>query len=443
MSVVNDQFVRLNAFQQVMRLWDKVHPYNAAHAFRVRGRPDVARVADAWRATLKSLNLGHVTVLSYHYSHTAPPDEERGCELQIAEPGTQLNQLISDQMNQSYDAYAGCPFRAALIPDGDSFCEDESYTISLTYHHWAADSASIRWLLNAWFERIVEPDRAPAAPAKTPEGGYWRYFGPRAAGWSLIDGVLGLARYRTRFSRVRQIDRPLCNGRVAVSFHELPDGTADAIKTISKREKVTVHDLLLATAAEAIDRHGVNPRTRHRDELSIGTIVDLRARAADMGRDLFGLFLGFTTTIVRPNDLADFSRLLQTVARQNRFQKDSCAGESSMLRLAAHLAESRLVSPRRLVERYRESMPLAVGISNVNLNRDWPAAHHPNRLLDYYRVAPTGAILPLVLTPTTLGNRMHYGITRLLSHVDEARCAKIVSAINNRLLDLTHKSRNP
>src|SRR5205814_9664370 len=78
----------------------------------------------------------------------------------------------------------------------------------------------------------------------------------------------------------------------------------------------TVNDLFLAAMAETMHWHGANPQTRNRDELALGTIVDLRMLAKQDMDDLFGMFLGFTNTIVRRQDLDDWPRLLKRIAAQ-------------------------------------------------------------------------------------------------------------------------------
>ena len=74
-------------------------------------------------------------------------------------------------------------------------------------------------------------------------------------------------------------------------------------------------------------------------------------------------------------------------------------------RLMASAGEVAIFIPRKLVWPVwmAARMPLAAGISNVNLNRSWAAAYHPAPLLDYLRVTPTGPMLPLVFTTTTIG----------------------------------------
>jgi hypothetical protein len=145
--------------------------------------------------------------------------------------------------------------------------------------------------------------------------------------------------------------------------------------------------------------------------------------------------------MLRPAELKSFPRLLRSVSKQNAWHKQSKAPQTSVLRMAVGLAEAKLVSPRRWAELYRRRMPIAAGISNVNMNRNWAGPYHPTDILDYYRVAPTGPMLPLLFTPTTLGNKLNFLITRQSSLIDDARNAQIARSISSRLAELANDAR--
>lgn len=427
--------VPLNSFQRIMRLWDQVHPYNAAHACRIAGSADIDRISDAWRSTLKQMGVGKISVRGTEFLHRAPADHDPGMAPQVYQNGRTIDQLITDEMNTRMNPDEGCPFRAFVLAEGDTYC------IGVNYHHWVADSASIRWLMHEWFQRIQTPSGGSGRKAHIPHRGPWHYFGPQAAKWRLDEAILSLLRYRTRFSRARFIEAPIPDCRVAVTFHHLPDGLAAPLVKLARRHRATFNDLMLAVMAQSIDRLGATPRRPGRDELALGTIVDVRHQSPAPMDDIFGLFLGFTTTTLRNQDLESWDRLLQRIARQNAFHKQSKAALASVLRMVAVLIDSKFTTPHRWAEVNRRTLPLAGGISNVNMNRTWAGDHHPARILDYYRVAPTGTLLPAAFTPTTLGTRLNFGITRLACLFDETRTAAIAQSISNRLIELAEDAR--
>jgi hypothetical protein len=434
------QFVKLNAFQQVMRLWDKVCPYNAVQLFRVDGTADIDRTAKAWSLTLKAMGLGWVVVRGDEYSHAAPSNGHISAQMDVLSPGTSLDDLLTREMNATINPDIGCPFRAFVLHEtGGTHC------LGVTYHHWVADSASIRWLLREWFDQIRTPQglTKTARPVRIPAEGYWRLFGPDPGKWRIDEAVLGLLRYRTRFCRARKTvpTTPEQAAGVSVSAHEGPRGVVPELVAQARQHQVTVNDLLTAAVAQAVDRFGANPMTRDRDVLALGTVCDLRSISGQKLDDTFGLFLGFTTTMLRPADLNHWPRLLRCVASQNAWHKRTKAPFTSVLRMAVGLAEARFVTPQRWAELYRDRMPIAAATSNVNMNRDWAGAWHPSPLQNYYRVTPTGPLLPLTCSLTTLGDQLNIVITRQNAIIDAQRGQRIAESICNRLIELTSSVR--
>jgi hypothetical protein len=74
-----------------------------------------------------------------------------------------------------------------------------------------------------------------------------------------------------------------------------------------------------------------------------------------------------------------------------------------------------------LREFYRKRFPLAGGVSNVSLSGTWAEAAKPSPLREYLRVSPTGPFMPVVMTPTTLGGRLHLGVTTRADLLDDGR----------------------
>ena len=59
------------------------------------------------------------------------------------------------------------PFRPFVLDNGDG-----SYYVGVIYHHWVADSVSIRTVLREWFVRVHDPQRASRVPARLASTGY-------------------------------------------------------------------------------------------------------------------------------------------------------------------------------------------------------------------------------------------------------------------------------
>jgi hypothetical protein len=142
---------------------------------------------------------------------------------------------------------------------------------------------------------------------------------------------------------------------------------------------VTLNDLMLAAIARVCDCHIAAPPTAKRQDLALGTIVDLRSAARPMNgvapapRDEFGLFLGFTSVYCRRRETRNWRDLLRSYRQPER------AAEVEPRRRSQHgphvwrPRRGELLDQRGLLNWYRKRLPLCAGISNVNLNRTWAA----------------------------------------------------------------------
>ena len=422
------QFVPYNAFQKVMRLWDEVHPYNAAQIMKLEGDADYDRLNQHWRSTLSRLGIGRIVMDGPRYAHCAWNGEPGARFIDVTNVTTSLDAYLTAEINRPFLGPEYCPFRAFVLQ------ESGAHYVGVIYHHWPADSGSIKTILREWFRSMYDPAKMRTSPLVVPKKGYWHYFGPDRAKWNLFEGFLSLLRYRFRFCRVRQC--PISDDddfTVDISVHSQPDGLADRLLAATRRMGYTVNDLFLAAMAETMHKHGVNAQTCDRDELGLGTIVDLRM-LADFDMDhLFGMFLGFTNTIVRRQDLEDWPRLIARISCQTKFQKRTRASQASILRLAGALLESHFLPARKWIDLYRRRMPMAAGISNINMNRHWTAEYCPSPIIEYIRIAPTSALLPFTFGTTTTGKKMNITLTRQTCYFDDAAGQRILDSFVSRL----------
>ena len=418
------EWARLNVCQRLTRQWDAVHPYNAAQLMKLSGRADPKALDLHWRSTLAELGLGAVSARRRQFRWTPihGADGAQGSVRRLAE-GTSLDRFLSTELSTPFDDDRELPFRAFVLQEG------EHYWAGVVYHHWVADSFSIRVLVREWFLRMFDPAEIRRAPLAIATASYWQSFGPGRCDWSLLGGLREMARWIGRLRTARRLSAgDFGDLRTHVTVHQAPAGLIGAVASQAKRQGVTVNDVFLSVLAELCDGF---VRARGRD-LALGNIVDLRARTGRLGEE-FGLFLGFTSVFCRSDEIADFDRLLQAIHRQNVHQTRSAAAEASMLRMFGALLMGRLLSHRQLLEFYRRRVALAGGISNVSLNRAWPARYHPRPLLEYLRVSPCGPMLPVVLTPTTLGDRLNFGLTCRQSVISSAQAPEMARMFVSRL----------
>lgn len=423
--------VPLNVFQRLARMWERVHPYNAAQAMKLAGTIDPARAQRAWSASLDATGLGRVRVKGTLFQHELLNGEMVRYPLRVLPGGTVLADYLSAELNRAFDDPNEPPFRPFVLqaPDG---CY-----LGVVYQHWVADSASIRLLLRAWYARLSDAPQAGSSPLRQPRAGYWRLFGPGRTGWHAGATALSLFRRHMRYRRARKVktfgadDYPL-----RLLLRDAPDGLIDRLRERARAQACRVNDVFVAAAADVCSRCVPTQRRRNRRDIAVGSIVDLRPYAGTDLSATFGLFLGFTEVVCRPAELRDFSRLLRSVAHQNHQHRRLGIAQSSLAWLGAAVTAGRFVSPDDMYHFYRKETPLLGGVSNVNLNGTWAAdghAHGEPALLQYLRVSPTGPLVPLVFTLTTLGSRLHLSLTYRPALLDESGARAMADAFLARL----------
>jgi hypothetical protein len=431
----------MNVFQRLIRQWERIHPYNAAQIMRLRGRPDVDRLDGAWVEAMRELGVGPQRVVARRFETEVVPLARTVVEVPA---GQSLESYVAAELNRAFDASGADPFRPFVMVDE----EDRAgcYFAGVVYQHWVADSVSVRTVLREWLMRLIAPDRARRTALPVARSGYWRRFGPWTAQWSLLEASVGALRWAAKLKRARRIEvASFSHPPTRFTLHALPARTAPGLLAYARSRGVTLNDLFLAVIAMICDRHVAAAPNAKRRDLALGTIVDLRRTPASdpraTGDAEFGLFLGFTSTLCRGRDLANWDTLLPAIAQSNAAGKRAGAAEASMLRMTAGLVAGRLWSTERLLNWYRKRLPLCAGISNVNLSRTWVAEFHPHPVLDYIRVSPVGPIMPVVFTPSTLGDTMHFGLTCRESVVSRDLQQTIAREFSSRLVELAGAGR--
>jgi hypothetical protein len=411
-----------------VRRWERVHPYNAAQVLEVTTPPDAGRVQPAWDETLRALGLGALRVDGNSYRYE--PVRDGLSAVHVPTPPAQLACHLSEQLNRPF-APGDVPFRPFLLASADG-----THFLGIVYQHWTADSVSLRVLLREWFLHLYDPAKARTRPVEMPDGGYWKHFGPIPGKWSLIDGVLALPR---QFSRYRQVARLRTGGsrdfRMRFSTYSAAGGVIGHVRDYARRRGVTVNDVFLCAMAEACRRHLPLAVTEQRRDLALGTIVDLHSRDPKLD-DTFGLFLGFGNVVLKPRAMETFDEMLRSVANQTRHHKATNRSASGMLWFFCSLLFSRNRGGTKTYQYHRKHMPIAAGISNVDVTRTWAADYHPTVIRNYIRSSPTGPMIPLAFTPTTLGQTFNLGLTYRSAVISDEIATGIAATFLARLNDL-------
>lgn len=426
-------------FQRLVHSWEAVHPYNAAQVLKLSGTPDPRAINAAWHASLEAMALGRVRAQGQKFGYEILNGQAERYPVRAVAPGTSLAAHLSDALNHRFDDPGEPPFRPFLLAQSEDGAQ--AYHLGLVYQHWVADSTSIRMLMRQWCARLFG-GLVTLPPAPLVRQGYWDLFGPRHGQVEIDRGLLNLLRSYIRFRTVQKVcltgvgDYP-----VRVLLRELPEGLVDSLRISARALNASVGDALLAALAHASHRHLPLQRRLSRRDLAIGNIIDLRSLAPRDLSNTFGLFLGFAHVVCSRNDLKDFHRLLRSISLQNRAHRRDGLAQSSLAWMIAARVAQRFVKTKDIYRFYRKEIPLAAGLSNVNLAGAWPEQLHPTPLLDYLRISPTGPMAPLVLSVTTLGSKMSLAMTYRPALLGEHEAQEMAQTVIAQLAALAARER--
>ncbi len=423
---------RLNAFQRVMLHWSSIHPYNATHTFKIAGPPRHAALTRAVRETYLALGVGRVQLSDDCRNYSHAPDAE--AEVAIEEPETfgseSLEQHISREMNRPF-ARTNCrPFRISIVP-----CGSEFHHISTTYDHWMADSVAARILLRGILGRYLgfetlQNERPPTLYPPTYRKAFRSYFGPIGLPAAILRSM---QQWRNNRSAWRVAF--WSNKRWDVNYQRFctSSGTVARLKEFARSNSATVHDVILAAFSRALAR-SMPSRGRERG-IALGSIVDSRSVAdIDLSNSL-GAFLGYYLVRNQP----DASATLASTVREIAARTAPIKARHRYLDSAINMQATNLVWPwldeADKPHYTRSVLPMTGGVSNVVVREPWIDANR-DKILEYHRVAPTGPLLPLVITPTTLGDSMNIGATYRIAGFARAK-------IDGLMANLIEQLENP
>jgi NRPS condensation-like uncharacterized protein len=228
---------------------------------------------------------------------------------------------------------------------------------------------------------------------------------------------------------------------VRVTLYEAPSGLIEGVRRHARLSGAKVQDVLLAAVAEVCDRYVPAQRRKKRPDLAVGSILDLRRHANVDLNDTFGMFLGFSNIVCRRQHLDDWPQLLRAVAAQNRGHQRNGPAQASLMWMLGAMAIDRFLRDDQLYHFYRKELPMIGGLSNVNLNDAWAARYHPEPLREYLRVSPTGPLVPLVFSTTTLGSKLSLALTCRDALLGPANVDDMASAFLRRLCEVAGNSR--
>jgi hypothetical protein len=398
----------MNSMQKSMLQWNEMHPYSAVHVLEIPRTLDAVRLQACVNTTLVTRGLTWLHLDREHFTfqyesgaaacqiHTIAGDEGPRCALE---------REIERQLNLPFEhTRRFSPFRFLVAPANDSFF------FGVVYFHPMADAESVVWLLRDIVTCYLDNDAPGFAD------GFDLYPDTRA---HLLRHSKVIARkllslpVQTR--NLRHSDRALCrdansmaNGFLCFSL-EAED--LRRLVAAAKSWSVTVNDLLMALLMKSLSPlSAARALARRRRKISLGCIVNLRQDLGSNSRRAFGVFLGsFVVTHEVPGGIS-LRKLATDVANQTDQIKRHKLYLASPLELGLARFMFKLFSPDRQKKFYAKHYPLWAGITNMNLNSVWGEADR-NAPLDYFRGVSTGPVTPLVLSVTTIRDRVNVGVS--------------------------------
>jgi NRPS condensation-like uncharacterized protein len=441
--------VHLNPFQLLMRRWDGLHPYNAGQVMEVSGAVDRDRWKAAIESTLADMGLG-VPRFSRkdRIAHFTAP-----AEISVDQSAESLQTFFNEELNRPFAA-GDVPIRFCTLPGSSGPSDagpDASHYLAAVYDHWIADSRGMRELMARIFERYQHPERpsrlAPLTLEAPPFAALFRQHTGRLTKTRAIrESLKNVWRQRHGF-RVNIADPLDFTSRFQIS--RLPDGLIDSVYRFSKATGASVNDAFLAALGQTMGdctHHERTTRRRkffhfRRQQIGLGTIVDIRDAAAQPLDRVFNLYLSSYTVLLTNAEKRSGEELTREIAQQTAQLKKSFATVKGFWALAmARFWWDLYASNRYRSQLLHKTVPVVAGISNVNMTHSWVDAGDADaqdpttpRCLDYIRISPTGPLLPLVFTLTTLRNRLTLCITYRTTSFTDQEASKLAEDFTRRL----------
>ncbi len=427
--------MRLNIFQQLMRSWTTLGPYNAAQAMQLDGTCDIPRWQAAIDAVINAIGLG----LPQFHDQCAIFSNHKTVVVQICHES--LSTLSARELNTPF-ATTDIPLRVCIVPEGNG------YWLLTIYDHWIADSWSIRE-----FMRLIltvhdgtPVERLPVL--RISDQSFDNFFQSRRS--SLTAPMKTLHAARRYFTHRRSWRFDLADPMdfsAGCSMHVLPDGTLNTLLSCAKARQCRLNDIFLAAIAMVIGQLTAESRYKlrrrwwagSRTAVSIGSIVDIRALADKPLDQTFGLFLSSCITTFQRPEIQTPTELIVRAARQTAaFKKRSGAiaafGELAVVKYFSELYEQ----PRHKALFFQKNCPLLAGVSNVNLTGSWvnQTTSTGNVVQNYIRISPVGPLLPIVFALTTFRSRLSLCLTWRKAALTDAQAAHLADAFMKFLEEL-------
>lgn len=424
---------RINLFQAQMLRFRELHPYVAVHVASL-ALPLDGRLKPRIEQRLETAGL-----TGFALDRSRKRFEFRGgpaeVELTILDGGADPHAVacveIERQLNRAFPIDgAFMPFRFFAIDAGAAF------QLGIAYDHFIAGGDSIAVLLG----KLVA-DCAPGAPEPadwTPRL-YPRTFS-RLFLCHLPHALRGLARLPSMVASCRRscrapcrVDRPATNALAAfaVAAPEL-----SALLRTAREWGVTLNDLLLAILLLAVAPLAPDRGGRKRNELGVGSIVNLRGEFESDANATFGQFLA-SLRVSHPVPAGiGLRQLALDVHAQTQRIKQGKLYLQTLLGLAWGALGWRFLTPERRRGFLAKHYPIWAGVTGLNIDPLWRESPAHGVPLEYLRAVPTGPLAPMVFAITTFRGGMQVGVSFRIADLSRETALRVATSFLDQVHEL-------
>jgi hypothetical protein len=379
--------MRLNVFQQLMRLWTEVAPYNAGTILRIAGPLEVERWRLAVQRLIEETGLGLPEFASEEWVHFTPP-------LAITiEERPNLKEALNEECNRPF-ASGEMPLRFLVCP-GET---EQSHYFTVIFDHWLTDGGTIAEFVVRLVVRYAALD---AVIGLVP---------PRPHSYAL-QTMREAARVRSEHREVQPLGPEVVSAlRTHFVMERWPVGLFEALQKKGRTWGGTGHDMLIAAVAQQI--------SEGEGEISLVSVTDVRQEAKVPMTGALGQFISFTTCVLASAKERSLEELTREVAQRTQRGKSERRALRNFGALeAAAQGWRRAQSVAEKLAQFHQLAPLAAGVSQMNVTRlhreigRCVAHYYGGQGNDYHRasplleatvLSPTGPLTPLLLTVNKL-----------------------------------------
>lgn len=430
--------VPLDPFQRLMTLWETLHPYNAVHWVRLRGRCDPERLRVAVNEACRAAGIGELrldprgTAIEYSPVQSIPVRESAaGANLDDA-----IVQLCRAELNTPYPRAPHHPIRWTILSNG------EEYALVAGYRHLASDAHGMARLLADVLRRCNCATEAGGARLTT----RWPENAPRPMRFERGGGILNVTRtvalyFRLRMSHKMPDERDVGDATLVV-VRSAPAGLLGRLRRACEARGAGLNDVFLAALSAAIAGFTPDRRvSRHRRGIALASALSTRSLFGPAAEGVFGTMVG-DMLIRLPKPDVSVGALLEQVARQTGVHKRD--KKNAVSAAAARHFCIRSIWPffgipheRRS---YRKLFPVCGGVSTFVAPAERLSEATVGRLVSYARACPPGPAMPLVLAPTVCGDDLELSLVFREACMNAQRGREMLDAVVTHLEALAAES---